>query len=51
MRPFRVWIGEDGGSDRVIFVTRGFQWYLSVKAFGWRLRLFSPFPHVWMGRA
>jgi hypothetical protein len=37
--------------DRFIVCTQGARFFISLRAFGIRLRLFSPFPHVWMGRA
>lgn len=42
----RVWLGEECGRQRVIFLTGGnVRFYLTVKAFGWRIRLkaFKPF--------
>jgi hypothetical protein len=51
MSAYRVWIGEEGGTDRVIFLTRGWQFYFSTRWFGWRLRVYSARPYVWVGRA
>jgi hypothetical protein len=50
----KVWLGEEGGIERVILVTNGFpRFYLTVKAFGWRMRLWHlrTWPHIWFGRA
>jgi hypothetical protein len=48
---FKVWIGEEGGSDRIIFLTRQRQFYFSTRWFGYRLRVWSVRPYVWVGRA
>lgn len=45
----RTWIGTEGGTERIIFQTGpALRFYLTVKAFGWRLRLFGrkPFARV-----
>jgi hypothetical protein len=51
MSYFKCHIGKDGGSDRIIFATRGFHFYLSVKAFGYRVRLCSNGWYAWVGKA
>ncbi len=41
----RTWCGTEGGYERVIFQTGGYlRFYFTVKAFGWRIRLFGRKP-------
>ena len=41
----RTWCGNEGGYERVIFQTGGYlRFYLTIKAFGLRLRVFGRKP-------
>jgi hypothetical protein len=52
MNEFRVWVGREGGSDRIIFLTNGpLRFYFSTRWFGCRLRVWSARPYVWVGKA
>jgi hypothetical protein len=51
MSDFKVWVGKDGASDRVILLTRGWRFYFSTRWFGYRLRLVCARPYIWVGRA
>jgi hypothetical protein len=50
-RYFKVWVGHEGGTDRLIFCTYRFHFYLSTRWFGYRLRVWSVRPYIWVGRA
>ena len=47
MTAITTWCGTEGGTERVIFQTGGeLRFYLTVKAFGWRIRTFGRSPFV-----
>jgi hypothetical protein len=50
-RYFKVWVGHEGGTDRLIFCTYRFHFYLSTRWFGYRLRVWSVRPYIWVGKA
>ena len=47
----RVWVGADGGQDRLIVLTNGWRFYLSTRWFGYRVRVYSVRPYLWVGKA